>query len=154
MDRTSVWSFITHESLPGYTTNSRSSFRSHSAACMDFVMDGASPYLNSRPYLRPRQITIKPRSAPVMLKHLFERESFPRRSQLGMGFQIGKYRLSHQAMQQSRIPEVNLRRFHLPLVHVLVPRCQLPHHECRAQDVQIPAHRRFGGAQRTPQFRA
>jgi len=43
-----------------------------------------------------------------------------------------------ERVQQTRIPKVDLGRFHLTLADILVPGLELAEHERRRQDVQVP----------------
>src|SRR5659263_101697 len=58
-----------------------------------------------------------------------------------------------QGVKQATVGEIDLRRFHLPLAQVLMPRRKLAHNEGCSQEIQVSANRRLTDPERACELR-
>ena len=70
-----------------------------------------------------------------ILKH----ESLPTGSKYGMVANIIERVQIQQVMQQSRVSQIDLRRFDQPFAHIAKIGLQTSDHECLFKNIQIPA---------------
>ena len=98
---------------------------------------------------RPEVCIVHVQCTDNLLNHI----SFPRGPQL----RVMKQRLCRsdpeELMEQAGIPDIDLRRLHLSLLQIGVPRLQLPHHEEIRQHIDIAACRRLMHREGSRHFR-
>ncbi len=131
----------------------RSSSRSFRALCMDGVRRGASVRLHSTPYRRSSRRSTRSISAPwwVPQNHASSCDcvrktcSMTKPSQdapiLGCVSSAFSCAMPKEVMQEAAVSYVYLRRFHLSLLEVRMPRLKLPHHESVSQQVDVSSAR-------------
>src|SRR5262245_13591110 len=80
-------------------------------------------------------------------------EAFPGRTELRAVLEIGLRFYAEQAMQDSRVGDVYLRRLDLAFGEVLVPGAQDPHDKRRGEQFQVTAHGGIRYTERACEFR-
>src|SRR5262249_22104420 len=89
-----------------------------------------------------------------MRRDLADGEAFPGGASLRMAEQVLARAQTEQGVQDAAVREVDLRRLHLALGDVLVPRLDTARHEGGAEGVEIAAHGLVGDPEGAGELRA